>query len=85
MAFHEQDADIRLAFDRLEKSLEATGATSKDVVFANFYPLTRMMEEKLRIFQPQYFPQSLGSILPFEGLPSIDASMAMDVIAVVRK
>jgi enamine deaminase RidA (YjgF/YER057c/UK114 family) len=82
MAFREQDSDLRLAFDRLDKSLQPLGVGSPDVVYSRFYPLTRTVEEKLRATQKQVFPQAADSMLRIEGLPSVDASMAVEVIAV---
>jgi enamine deaminase RidA (YjgF/YER057c/UK114 family) len=81
MAFREQDSDLRLAFERLEKSLQPLGITPADVVLSRFYLLTRSVEEKLRPLRLQVFPQAAGGMLPVEGLPSVDASMAVEVIA----
>jgi enamine deaminase RidA (YjgF/YER057c/UK114 family) len=85
MAFHEDDAELRLAFDRLAKSLEGLGVGPGDVVYARFYPLTRPVEEKLAAMRPQVFPHAAASMLRVEGLPSVDASMGVEVIAAAEK
>jgi enamine deaminase RidA (YjgF/YER057c/UK114 family) len=87
MAFRDQDADLRLAFDRLGKALEPLGMGYKDVVYWNVYPLTRAIEAKVRALQLQFIPPEIhpaGTSLLFEGLPSLDATVAFDVIAAVR-
>ncbi len=87
MAFRDTDADLRLAFERLRKALEPLGVTYKDVFWSSAYPLTRPVEEKVRAMQQEFFDRSkppAGTMLLFEGLPSLDATMAMDVIAAAK-
>jgi enamine deaminase RidA (YjgF/YER057c/UK114 family) len=79
MAFGNQDSGLRLAFDRLKKTLNSEGASDGDVIFSNFYPLSRSVEEKLPV------ASSPASTLIVEGLPSPDASLAIEVVAAVRK
>lgn len=84
MAFRDSDTDLRLAFERLRKELEALGVTYKDVFWASTYPLTRPVEEKVRGVQQDFYNRArppVGTMLLFEGLPSLDATMAVDVIA----
>jgi enamine deaminase RidA (YjgF/YER057c/UK114 family) len=87
MAFRDSDADLRLAFERLRKVMEPLGVSYKDVFWSSAYPLTRPVEEKVRAMQQEFFDKSKppeGTILLFEGLPSLDATMALDVIAAAR-
>jgi enamine deaminase RidA (YjgF/YER057c/UK114 family) len=87
MAFRDTDADLRLAFERLRKVLEPFGVTYKDVFWSSAYPLTRPLEEKVRAMQQEFFDRSrppAGTMLLFEGLPSLDATMAMDVMAAAK-
>jgi enamine deaminase RidA (YjgF/YER057c/UK114 family) len=87
MAFRDSDADLRLAFERLNKVLEQLGVTYKDVFWSSAYPLTRPMEDKVRAMQQEFFDRSkapAGTMLLFEGLPSLDATMAMEVIAAAQ-
>jgi enamine deaminase RidA (YjgF/YER057c/UK114 family) len=84
MAFRDSDADLRLAFERLRKVLEPLGVSYKDVFWASGYPLTRPLEEKIRAVEQEFFDRArppAGTMLLFEGLPSLDATMAVDVMA----
>jgi hypothetical protein len=78
MAFGTQDSDLRLAFDRLQKTLSSMGVTDRDVIFSNLYPLSRSIEQKLPALR------NPASTLIVEGLPSPDASLAIEVVAAVR-
>jgi enamine deaminase RidA (YjgF/YER057c/UK114 family) len=87
MAFRDSDADLRLAFERLRKVLEVQGVTYKDVFWSSTYPLTRPLEEKIRVLQQDFYDRArppAGTMLLFEGLPSLDATMAVDVIAAAK-
>jgi enamine deaminase RidA (YjgF/YER057c/UK114 family) len=75
MAFGTQDSDVRLAFERLQKTLNSFGAGEGDVIFSNLYPLSRSIEEKLPVLR------NPATTLIVEGLPSPDASMAIEVVA----
>jgi enamine deaminase RidA (YjgF/YER057c/UK114 family) len=83
-AFGFQDTDAHLAFDRLQKSLAHEGASLRDAVFESFYPLSgRISDQLVRVwcgFQDRARP-SAATLLTFEGLPSMDASFAADVVA----
>jgi enamine deaminase RidA (YjgF/YER057c/UK114 family) len=82
MAFGDRDSDLRLAFERLEKTLNSLGAGDSDVIFSNLYLLgysvRRAIEERL---PPLRNP---ASTLIVEGLPSPDASMAIEVVVAVH-
>jgi enamine deaminase RidA (YjgF/YER057c/UK114 family) len=87
MAFLDQEADLRLAFERLGKVMEPLGAGYKDVVFLNVYPLTRAVEQKMEVLQSQFIPSEVhpaGMTELVEGLPSLDATVAVEVVAAVR-
>ncbi len=84
MAFGGQDADIRLEFERLKRELEMQSVTYKDVFWAGIYPLTRPVAQKAATIRFEFYDRSrppAGTLLLFEGLPSLDATAAMDVIA----
>ena len=86
MAFNQQEDDARLAFQRLEKSLEAVKTNLKNTVAASFYPLSQRSTELVRKVRFDYMDKAnppASTLLPFEGLPSLDASFGMDVIAIV--
>jgi enamine deaminase RidA (YjgF/YER057c/UK114 family) len=77
-----QEANSRLAFGRLQKVLESTGVSGRDVVFAHYYPLAEPLAAQVRKLRSEFFARSAGSLLLFEGLPGMDAGFAVDVIAV---
>ncbi len=85
MAFRDQDADLRLAFARLKKALELLGATTQDVILSNLYPVSRAVEAKLPALRMEFFRNpSPATMLIFEGLPSPDASMSVEVMAALK-
>jgi enamine deaminase RidA (YjgF/YER057c/UK114 family) len=84
-AFGVEDADARLAFQRLEEAVEGAGSSLKRAAFAGFYPLTaggaaEVHRIRASFFDPERPPAS--TTLLFEGLPSMDARFAVDVVAV---
>jgi len=88
LGFQYQDSDVRLAFERLGRSLEAGGTSFAGIVAARFYPLFGAMAEKIRQHRFEFFdrerPPAMTMVEP-EGLPSLDASFAMEVVAVARR
>lgn len=87
LAFNHEDSDLRLAFGRLDKALEAVHSSLKLVAFANLYPLSRATLTKIRNIRFEYYDQArppASTMVLFEGLPSMDASFGVDVIAVPR-
>jgi len=84
LGFRTEDADLRLAFDRLGKTLESVGASYKRVVFAQVYALLRTTGEKVNKMRYDYHGKQVapaGTSVLFEGLPGIDTSFGIDVIA----
>lgn len=84
LAFGYTEPDARLAFQRLGKALEQAGTSFDQVVFSHAYPLSGSIAELVRQVRGEFYAQATppaGTILPFEGLPSLDASFALDVIA----
>lgn len=80
-----EEQDSRLAFERLQKVLEQAGASPRDVAFARFYPLASGIATQVRKLRAGFFsndPPPAGTLLLFEGLPSMDAGFAVDVVAV---
>jgi enamine deaminase RidA (YjgF/YER057c/UK114 family) len=87
LVFRDQDSDIRLAFQRLGKAMEPLGATYKDVIWSGVYPLTRPIAAKIDALRFDFFDRArppAGTSLLFEGLPSIDATAAIELIAAPR-
>jgi len=87
MGFRETEADVKLAFDRIGKALESQKASFSDVVMISNYPLSRSIIDKMRAVRFSYLDQSkppASTLVLFEGLPSVDASFGMDVIAALK-
>jgi enamine deaminase RidA (YjgF/YER057c/UK114 family) len=82
MSYGYQEADSRLAFERLVKSLEGAGVTGKDVAYTGYYPLAEPLAAQVRKLRTGFFPIAAASIVTFEGLPSMDAGFAIDAVAV---
>jgi enamine deaminase RidA (YjgF/YER057c/UK114 family) len=83
-AFGFQDADARLAFQRLQRAVEQAGGSLQDVAFASLYPLSASITEQVRKIRGEFYnraPPPAGTMLSFEGLPSMDAGFAVDIVA----
>lgn len=76
-----QEADSKLAFERLQKSLEAAGVSPADTAFTQYYSLADQIAAQARKLAPGFFGNPASSVLLFEGLPAMDAGFAVDVIA----
>jgi enamine deaminase RidA (YjgF/YER057c/UK114 family) len=77
-----QEANSRLAFERLQKVLEGAGVSARDVAFAHYYPLADPLAAQVRKLRTEFFGASAASLVLFEGLPGMDAGFAVDVVAV---
>jgi enamine deaminase RidA (YjgF/YER057c/UK114 family) len=87
VAFGIQEADAKLAFSRLEKELAQVGASLKYTAMSSVYPLSEASANLVRKVRFEYLDQTrppASTMLLFEGLPSMDASFAVDVVAVVK-
>lgn len=85
LGFRAQDSDVRLAFERLKASLEQGGASIRRVAMSNIYPTSRTIMDKIRAIRFEFYDKAnppASTMLPFEGLPSLDATFAVDVVAV---
>jgi enamine deaminase RidA (YjgF/YER057c/UK114 family) len=86
LAFGEQPADARMAFERLGKALEQAGASYEGVALASIYPLSGQSAALVRKVRTEFYkgPHPPASTMtPFEGLPSVDASFAVDLVATI--
>jgi enamine deaminase RidA (YjgF/YER057c/UK114 family) len=84
LAFRTQDSDVRLCFDRMKKQLEENGASMKSVFWSSIYPLSRTVTDKVRAIRFEYYDKAnppASTVMNFEGLPSLDASFSLEVIA----
>jgi enamine deaminase RidA (YjgF/YER057c/UK114 family) len=85
VSFGFEETDARLAFQRIEKALEQAGVSTRDVAFAHYYPLAAGIAGQVRQVRREFFDGArppASSLLLFEGLPSMNAGFAMDVVAV---
>ncbi|HEY2843720.1 MAG TPA: hypothetical protein VGJ09_08725, partial [Bryobacteraceae bacterium] len=76
MAFGDQDKDVRLAFDRLDRALGSVKASSAGSLLMNVYSLNASKNATL----PSYGGQVSRHLV--EGLPSLDATLAVELVAV---
>ncbi len=84
LGFGTEDKDIRLAFERLGKALDAIQTSLKDVVYTRFYPVSDQAAAKIRSLRFDFLDKSRppgSTLLPFEALQSLDASFGMEVMA----
>lgn len=85
MVFGDRDSDIKLAFQRLGKSLQPLGAGDADVLWTRIYSLTKPMAARVESGSAEVYRRARPSFaLLFEGLPSIDATAAVELIAVAH-
>ncbi|MEP7362986.1 MAG: Rid family hydrolase [Acidobacteriota bacterium] len=87
LAFRAQDADVRLAFSRLQGILESAGSGMDQVLFSSIYPLSNATIAKVRAIRFEFYDKSkppASTLVLFEGLPSLDASFGVDVVALPK-
>ena len=83
LAFGAKEGDVRLAFDRLEKALNSVGAKLADTVMTHMYPLSSAAAESVRKVRFEFYDAKkppASTLLVFEGLPSLDALLGMEVV-----
>lgn len=86
LAFGVKEDDARLAFQRLGKVLGLAGASLDRVAMSSIYPLSTGIGALARKIRTEFYSREnppASTMLPFEGLPSLDASFAVDVVAVL--
>ena len=87
LAFRYEEADARLAFERLERTLAGVNSSLKQAVMVNAYPLSPQLAELVRKVRFDFLDKSrppASTLLPFEGLPGMDASISLEVVAVPK-
>ena len=87
LVFRDQDTDFRLAYQRLAKTMLPLGAGFKDVFWTGIYALTRPNAGKLESIEWEFLDRALPpaqAALQIEGLPSTDATAAVELMAVGR-
>jgi enamine deaminase RidA (YjgF/YER057c/UK114 family) len=84
MAFQEGDPDIRLAYGRLGRALETLKAAYPDTLVLNIYSLNSTTGKRAAALAREFLgpsARSAGSTLMVEGLPSPDATVAIELVA----
>jgi enamine deaminase RidA (YjgF/YER057c/UK114 family) len=81
LAFGNQDSDLKLSFDRLEKALEAKNARFDRVVLSHLYVTSSALTSRVLALQSAR-SGGVRTVLPVEALPSLDAPFGLDVVAV---
>lgn len=84
VSFGYEEKDARLALERLQRALEQLGVSTRDVAYAHYYPLSTGIANQVRKIRSEFFDPGrppAGALLLFEGLPSMDAGFAVDVVA----
>ncbi len=84
VSFGFEDRDARLAFDRLQKELGQAGLSAGDIAFVRFYPLSQKIADQVNRVRSSFLGAAhppAGTLLLFEGLSSLDAGFAVDVVA----
>ncbi len=82
VAFGAEEQNARLAFQRLDRDLAEAGVAASDIVSMNVYPLSLPIAQLAQKVRP---PQGTLTIVPFEGVASIDSIFAVDAIAGLAK
>jgi enamine deaminase RidA (YjgF/YER057c/UK114 family) len=85
VSFGFEEKDARLAFQRVAKALEQEGVSMHDVAMAHFYPLATGIAAQVEKVRGEFFDSAqppASSLLLFEGLLSMNAGFAIDVVAV---
>jgi enamine deaminase RidA (YjgF/YER057c/UK114 family) len=85
LAFGTQESDVKLAFERLGRALSSSNARFVHVVMSHLYLTSAGLTTKVRAVRSGFYSGAnppASTMLPFEGLPSLDAAFGVDVIAV---
>jgi enamine deaminase RidA (YjgF/YER057c/UK114 family) len=81
-AFGADPSSLRLAFDRLKKMLDPLAMSQ--IAMAHIYSLSGQATDQFRAVRFDYYDKSQppgSTLLQFEALPSVDATLGIDVIA----
>jgi enamine deaminase RidA (YjgF/YER057c/UK114 family) len=83
LAFGEKEEDFRLAYGRLGRALEAVKASYADALVMSVYSLSRTASDKAAALAPGFLgvARPVVSTQIVEGLPSLDATVAIELVA----
>jgi len=88
MAFGVRSEDASLAFQRLEKALSGVRSSLRDAIWTSYYPLSSPIAELIRNMRFDFLNKGAppaSTMVPFEALPSLDASFAVEAVARVAE
>jgi hypothetical protein len=84
MAFGDQDQALRLAYGRLGRALESMKASYSDSLLMSVYSLSGPMADKVTALASEFLGPAAHSAVStriVEGLPSLDATVAIELVA----
>ncbi len=83
MAFGDQEQALRLAYGRLGRALETVKASYAGTLVMSVYSLNRATADKAAALAPEFLggARPVGSTQMVEGLPSLDATVAIELVA----
>ena len=82
VAFGTDEKAASVAFQRIDRELSEAGVQPSDIVITHIYPLSARIGE---LAQKVRAAAGAVSVVPFEGVASIDGSFAVDAVAAVRQ
>jgi len=88
VGFHNSEDDIRLALQRLDKALAAAQSSFKQSFYLRDYVLTRGFADRVRAMEREFYEagrRPVISDIQVESLPGLDATFAVDVIAISNR
>ncbi len=88
VAYGFSDDDARLAYRRMDRVLAPFGASTKTAAVLNIYSLSTSITAQAARLRPAFVDAAhppATSTVRFEGLPGMDASFALEVIAPAQK
>ncbi len=82
LGFGAQDADVKLAFERLQKDVGSARGDLRRSILVHCYLMSRSLAEQVRRVRDEFEGATApaSTMLAFEGLPSIDAVFAVDAV-----
>ncbi|HVV44688.1 MAG TPA: hypothetical protein VHC72_05765 [Bryobacteraceae bacterium] len=81
VAFGADEKATALAFQRLDRDLMEIGVAPADIFAMHIYPVSARIGEMARKVRPT---PAITSVIPFEGVASLDGSFAVDAVASAR-
>lgn len=81
VAFGADEKAAKLAFQRIDRDLGEMGIEPADIVATNIYPLSSRIGE---LASKVRSTAGTVTVIPFEGIASVDGSFAVDAVAVSK-